>query len=116
MAKLLNKFLKDFGEITDYYNYLIRKTKNHEYVDITNEWLIDNYYVLAEHKNGIVANKKKINKYSKIINKNYYLLKNIVVFSWWIKKVSEGIQEIFILSRIRIYYSYFDIYLYWTFK
>ena len=78
MAKLLNKFLSDFKDITEYYNFLIKKTKNHEHVDITNEWLIDNYYILAEHKNGIIANKKSIKKNSKIINDNYVLLKNIV--------------------------------------
>ena len=78
MAKLLKKFFKNFDDITKYYNFLIKKTKNHEYVDITNEWLIDNYYVLAEHKNNIVLNKRMLKKYNKSINKNYILLKNIV--------------------------------------
>ena len=78
MNKLINKYLNDFNEITKYYNYLVAKTKNHEYVDITNEWLIDNYYVLAEHKNNIILNKKKLKKNNKLINKNYDLLKKIV--------------------------------------
>ena len=78
MAKLMKKFLSNFKDITDYYNYLVQKTKNHEYVDITNEWLIDNYYLLAEHKNNIVNNKKKIKKNYKAVQKNYLVLKNIV--------------------------------------
>ena len=78
MNKLLNKFLKNFDNITNYYNFLITKTKNHEYVDITNEWLIDNYYILVELKNNIVSNKREIKRNTKIINKNYLLLKDIV--------------------------------------
>ena len=34
--------MENFDEITDYYNYLVDLTKNHEYVGITNEWLIYN--------------------------------------------------------------------------
>ena len=77
MAKILNKFFNNFNEITKYYNFLIKKTKNREYVDITNEWLIDNYYLLVEQKNNILLNKKDLKKYDQIIVKNYDLLKNI---------------------------------------
>ena len=78
MAKVIKKFLNNFGDITEYYNFLVKKTKEHEYVDITNEWLIDNYYILAEHKNNIMNSKKKIKKDAKIIIKNYQIIKNIV--------------------------------------
>ena len=78
MAKMIKNFLNNFGDITEYYNFLVRKTKDHEYVDITNEWLIDNYYILAEHKNSIVNNIKEIKKSIKVINSNYPILKNIV--------------------------------------
>ena len=78
MAKLIKNYLNNFGDITEYYNFLVNKTKNHEYVDITNEWLIDNYYLLAEHKNTITTNMKEIKKNIKIINSNYLILKNIV--------------------------------------
>lgn len=78
MTKLLRNYLNNFSDITDYYNYLVGKTKNHEYVDITNEWLIDNYYVLVEHKNAIINSKKEIKKNIKVLEKNYNLLKNIV--------------------------------------
>ena len=78
MANMIKKFFKDFEDITKYYNFLVNKTKNHEYVEITNEWLIDNYYLVVEHKNNILNIKKSISKYQKIMNDNYYFLKNIV--------------------------------------
>ena len=78
MAKLIKNYFNNFGDITEYYNFLVAKTKNHEYVDITNEWLIDNYYILAEHKNSISNNLKYIKKSIKDINNNYPILKNIV--------------------------------------
>ena len=78
MANMYKKFLKRFDNITEYYNFLVNKTKEHEYVEITNEWLIDNYYLLAEHKNFILMDKTQILKDSKIMNDNYYFLKNIV--------------------------------------
>ena len=68
MAKLIKNYLNNFGDITEYYNFLVNKTKNHEYVDITNEWLIDNYYLLAEHKNIVTTNMKQIKKNIKRIN------------------------------------------------
>ena len=78
MANVIKKYLKNFDSITKYYYYLVNKTKNHEYVDITNEWLIDNYYILAEHKNNIVNQKKKLLRDIKTVNSNYYILKKIV--------------------------------------
>ena len=62
MANILKKFLTNFDDITEYYNFLVNKTKNHEYVEITNEWLIDNYYLVVEHKNNILNYKGKIKK------------------------------------------------------
>ena len=78
MSNIIKNFFKDFNDITEYYNYLVNKTKNHEYVEITNEWLIDNYYLLVEHKNNILNSKKELNKNIKIISNNYYFLKNII--------------------------------------
>ncbi len=78
MNNIIKKFTKDFNEITEYYNFLVNKTKNHEYVEITNEWLIDNYYLLVEHKNNILNSKKELNKKIRLINENYYFLKNIL--------------------------------------
>ena len=78
MKKIINKFFNDFEDITKYYNFLVNKTKNHEYVEIANEWLIDNYYLLVEHKNNILNTKKGLNKNHKLISRNYLFIKNIV--------------------------------------
>lgn len=77
MANIIKKFFNNFNNITDYYNFLVEKTKRHEYVEITNEWLIDNYYLLAEHKININSIKSFLKKNRKTINENYYILKNI---------------------------------------
>lgn len=62
MNKKIKLYIKNFDNITKYYNYLIKKTKNFEFVGITNEWLIDNYYQLIETKNFIISEKNIINK------------------------------------------------------
>ena len=48
MHKYIKKFLSDYTNISEYYSYLINKTKQPEYVGITNEWIIDNYYLIIE--------------------------------------------------------------------
>ncbi len=58
---MIRKFLNDFEKITNYYEFLVERTKDLEYVGITNEWLLDNYYLLVEHKNRIIREKKIIN-------------------------------------------------------
>ncbi len=78
MDKFIKRFMENFDEITEYYNYLVDLTKNHEYVGIANEWLIDNYYLIVEHKNIIILEKKEN---SKRLYKNenvYYLIHDIV--------------------------------------
>ena len=79
MTKFVKKFLNDFEVVNKYYNYLVEQTKKKEFVGITNEWLIDNFYLLVEHKTNVIQNKKDINKRSKIFNNIYRLLRNIAV-------------------------------------
>ncbi len=78
MANLVKKFLTDFEDINEYYMFLVEKTKEKKYVGITNEWLIDNFYLLVEHKTNIVRDKKSINKKAKKNERMYYCLKEIV--------------------------------------
>lgn len=68
MNKLIRRYLKDMKSITNYYNFLISKTKKKDLVGLTNEYLIDNYYLLLETK---IINKK-------ISEKDYFLIKNII--------------------------------------
>ena len=79
MNKLLKNFFRDFNKINNYYNYLIEKTKKLEYVGITNEWLIDNFYLLVEHKTDIVNDKKIINKRLKKSVTLYFCLKELAI-------------------------------------
>ena len=79
MANLVKNFLTDFEDINEYYTYLVDKTKNKEYVGITNEWLIDNFYLLVEHKTNIIHDKKEITKSLKKYERIFYCLKEIVV-------------------------------------
>ena len=79
MANYLKKFINDFNDINTYYSTLVDKTKNKEYVGITNEWLIDNFYIVVEHKTNFVHNKKDIKKRVKMINNIYYIIRDIVV-------------------------------------
>lgn len=78
MANLLKNFFTDFEDINDYYTFLVDKTKKLEYVGITNEWLIDNFYLLVEHKTNVVHDKKYVEKDLKKYNRIFYCLKDIV--------------------------------------
>ncbi|MBR3049445.1 MAG: hypothetical protein IKG58_02680 [Bacilli bacterium] len=78
MKSMMKRFVNNFENITKYYNFLINKTKKHEYVGIANEWLIDNYYLLVEHKNELVNMKNKFKRSNKKINEHYYHLRSIV--------------------------------------
>ena len=79
MAKIIKKFFDDFEVINRYYNCLVDQTKKKEFVGITNEWLIDNFYLLVEHKTNILHNKKDVRKRKSLIENMFYPLKNIAV-------------------------------------
>ena len=79
MNRLITKFLKDFNYINNYYNLLVDMTKKQEYVGITNEWIIDNFYLLVEHKVNIIHDKKIINKRLYNTIDIYYCLKELAL-------------------------------------
>lgn len=54
------KTKRDLKIITKHYNELIKITKQHYFIGITNEWIIDNYYLLVEKENEIKHFYKKI--------------------------------------------------------
>ncbi|HIS38198.1 MAG TPA: hypothetical protein IAB45_01675 [Candidatus Onthousia faecavium] len=78
MVNLVKNFLKDFEKINEYYIYLIEKTKKKRYVGITNEWLIDNFYLLVEHKTNLIHEKREIQKQLKCCDSIFQYLKDIV--------------------------------------
>ena len=110
MAKIIKRFLDNFEDICEYYNYLVDRTKDKEYVGITNEWLIDNFYLLVEHKSNIVHDKKNISKRMKDVENIYNCLKSIVLEN------NYNISFEILTSSLRayqkhnkIYFSYKDI-------
>lgn len=76
---MIREFLDNFEDITNYYEFLVDKTKNLEYVGIINEWLLDNYYLLVEHKNRVIREQKVLKlKLKKCANIENALKKTII--------------------------------------
>ncbi len=72
--------MRQYKFVSDYYDYLVELTKEHYFVGITNEWIIDNYYLVVESKNMIKNLSKKDRESRKIVNGNadlYNLIKGI---------------------------------------
>ncbi len=78
---------KEFRKITKHYKSLTRIINNNYFVGIINEWIVDNYYLLAEREKWLVnfSKNKEMYKYTKknldmfeligdILEKNHYLV------------------------------------------
>jgi len=63
-------FLKNCKTIETYYEYLIALTNDHNFVGATNEWIIDNYYIVAEIKSGIKKQIKDNKKLKEVLYKS----------------------------------------------
>ena len=83
--------IMDFKYITKFYNKLVNLTKQHLFIGITNEWIVDNFYLLVE-KNDLIKNFKKNKKQKKYLtdklilmlvtileNRNYKIDENILI-------------------------------------
>ncbi len=64
------KFLKECKNIEEYYEKLIELTKNHNYVGSTNEWIIDNYYLVVETKNAVKQQFREVTNLKKLLEEN----------------------------------------------
>ena len=53
MNKIYSKFIDNCKSIENYYEKLVSLTKNHNFVGSTNEWIIDNFYMVVEQRNAI---------------------------------------------------------------
>ncbi len=93
------KTKNDLKIITKHYNNLIKLTKQHYFIGITNEWIIDNYYLIVEKANRIkqfYKNKKE----SQYLDKNVNLiniLEHILEFR------NYRIDEISLINNIKDY-------------
>lgn len=80
MNKIFSKFLEDCNDIESYYEKLVELTKNHNYVGSTNEWVIDNFYLVVEQRNAIkrtFKNKKNVKEMLCINEDMYKILSDI---------------------------------------
>ena len=50
---VLNDFITCIQEITAYYRLLVTETKNNKIVGTTNEWILDNYFMISEQEKAI---------------------------------------------------------------
>ena len=111
MNRLLKKFKNNFKEINEYYNFLVNKTKKYEYVGIINEWVIDNFYLLVEHKNNIKFDIHNVKKNKKSINKMYPILKDIASkynYNINFKILCEELNN-YQKKHEDVYFNYFDL-------
>ncbi|MBR6418107.1 MAG: hypothetical protein IKS36_04775, partial [Bacteroidales bacterium] len=50
MSSVYKKFKKNVKSITDYYMLLVEETKSERLVGSTNEWVLDNYFMISEQE------------------------------------------------------------------
>ena len=70
MNKIYSKFLDDCNNIENYYEKLVELTKNHNFVGSTNEWIIDNFYLIVEQRNAIKRLFKRRKNLKETLSKN----------------------------------------------
>ena len=110
MHKYLKKFFLDCTDINEYYDNLVSKTKQFKYVGITNEWLIDNYYLIVENKKSIYENRKGISKKLNKCSSIYAVVKNIVEESEYNINYKSFIKDINAYQKKQnMYFSYKEI-------
>ena len=52
MSSIYKQFKKNVKSITDYYMLLVEETKSQRLVGSTNEWVLDNYFMISERTAG----------------------------------------------------------------
>ena len=62
MKKTYNIFRKSVKEITRYYMLLVEETKSQRLVGSTNEWVLDNYYMISEQEKVMKVELKGLEK------------------------------------------------------
>ena len=114
MNKTYKSFKKNIAIITDYYMLLVEETKSQRLVGSTNEWVLDNYYMISEQekilkvdilsKNFRQIDKKNLNDMSQLlrgfIKKYHYQIDKSLLFRY--------------LSQMQVthkyYLSYIEVY------
>ena len=82
MNKIYSKFLEDCNNIENYYEKLVDLTKNHNFVGSTNEWIIDNFYLVVEQRNVLkrmFKNKKNVKEMLAVNEDIFTILKDVFI-------------------------------------
>ncbi len=99
MNKKIKRLFNNFKEITSYYEYLVEKTKKFEYVSAIDEWVIDNYFLVVEHKNSIMPIRKQIARKLKKSDKLYYIMKDMAVKNNYNLSFEQLVQDLNIYQK-----------------
>lgn len=93
------KVEQNFKIIKKHYNVLVKLTKQHLFVGMVNEWIVDNYYLLAEKRDTVISflKNKKENKYATKNINLYDLLFSILV------KNNYKVDEDILIDEIKNY-------------
>ncbi len=105
MNKLYKRFLDNCNNIDTYYQNLVNITKNHFYVGSTNEWILDNYYLVVEHKNSVKKQLREEKDLKSLLDSNeemYKLLQGIF------KKYSYNIDIATLIKELNSYQNKSD--------
>lgn len=111
MNKIYSRFLEECKNIEMYYENLVNLTKDHNYVGSTNEWIIDNYYLVVETKNNldkIFKEKKNIKNVLEVNEEMYYILINIF------KKYNYNLNKAVLIKELNSYQNKNDCYFSYT--
>lgn len=88
------KFCRNIKDITRYYMLLVEETKSHKLVGSTNEWILDNFYIISEQEKLLNVDLKskefrqigqkrlaKIEDYlQKILSNNHFQIEKAMLF------------------------------------
>ena len=75
MKRKYRLFKKHYEIISKHYEYLVNLTKNHIFVGTTNEWIIDNFYLIVETKNNLKRAYKETKKFKYAKGDNFDMYK-----------------------------------------
>ncbi len=107
MDKIYSKFLDDCNNIEDYYEKLVDLTKNHNFVGSTNEWIIDNFYLVVEQRNSIkrtFKNKRKIKEMLNVNEDMFGILREIF------EKHNYGVDKRILIKELNNYQTKNNLY------
>jgi len=106
MKKYKRTYNNNMKTLSSYYTYLTQLTKNHCYIGTTNEWIIDNYYLIVEQKKATKGFLKDRKAYHHAFNENlnlYDILHKILKRNKYKIDVSTFIKE---LNRYQDNFNY----------